>query len=137
MPSRLAPDTIKRPVAGRASYTEVILLDGDTHAEEVVTAEATDYADLMWHPRRCMLVENDAANGVTFTVEGSPDKTNWFTIAYGTSTTPFTQDPLVLAADEVALLFFATDDYVRYMRVVPSVANANGTTFTVFAEGGA
>lgn len=74
---------------------------------------------------------NGITNGVTFTLEGSIDGVNWYTLAYTTgSDTAYVKTAVVLAASAKTLLFLPPADFVRYVRVNVSSANAVGTTFT-------
>lgn len=103
-----------------------------TDLVSIIANGPTGYVNLDAWRRATIGVVNGATNPVTFTVEGSNDKTNWFTIAYGSgSQAAYTQAALTVAAAAKALLFLPPSDLVRYVRVNVSVANANGTTFLV------
>lgn len=91
--------------------------------------------DLGVWSRASINVVNGATNAVTFTVEGSLDNANFVTVAYGQgSNAAYTQAALTVAGSGKAVLFLPRDDYFRWIRVNPSVANANGTTFTAYYE---
>ena len=85
--------------------------------------------------RATILVSNGITTAAIFTLEGSPNGSDWFTIAYGQgASAAYTQAPLTVAASTKALLFLPPSDGILWVRVNISTANANGTTFTMFAQ---
>ena len=112
----------------------VTLTDATDHATTAITATgATDYTDVRHFDRVTITAVNGAANVCTFTVEGSMDGTNWSTVAYGTgSSAAYTQAGLSATAGSDNILFLPPSDYLRFVRVNISAANANGCTFKVY-----
>lgn len=93
----------------------------------------SDAVEVIGVRRVAIGVNNGADNACTFTVEGSLDGTNFDTVAYGTgSSAAYTQDAHTTAAAGKDILYLPSDDFIRYVRVNVSAANANGTAFTVY-----
>lgn len=134
---RALGDKWDRGLTGLARLNGVTLTDATDHVTTAITATGgTDYVDVGYLKQVSISVVNGAANVCTFTVEGSLGGTNFSTIAYGQgSSGAYTQSAHSSAAAEKTILFLPPDDYVRYVRVNISAANANGCTFTVYGRG--
>lgn len=132
MASQLAPST--RDSLGVAPFTSAVLTDATDHKTTAITATgASDFADVRFVRRVSIGVVNGASNSVIFTVEGSLDGSNWETVAYGTgSSAAYTQSAKTTTAGDDDILFLPPDDFLGYVRVNVSTANANGTTFRVY-----
>lgn len=111
-----------------------VITDATDHVTTAITATgATDSVEVKHVNRVAIGVVNGATNSVTFTVEGSLDGTNFSTIAYGTgSTSAYTQVAHSTTGGSKEILYLPPDDFIYYVRVNISAANANGTTFTVY-----
>jgi hypothetical protein len=117
----------------RASGSRVIT-DATDHSTTAITATgATDAVNVARFHRVAINVVNGATNSCIFTVEGSLDGTNFFTVAYGAgSSAAYTQGARTTTAATKEGVFLPDADLLNYVRVNISSANANGTTFTVY-----
>lgn len=82
-----------------------------------------------------ILCVNGITTSVIFTVEGSLDGTNWFTMAtsVGSDAAPVKTAITVLGSAKQQL-YLPPNDMVNYVRVNVSTPNANGTAFTVYSD---
>jgi hypothetical protein len=122
-------------VSRSAHTSRTPLTDATDHVTTAIVATgATDYADIREHERVSINVVNGATEDCDFTVEGSLDGTNWSTVAYGSgSSSAYTQASKNVAISGDEILFLPPDDYLSFVRVNISDANATaGTTFTVY-----
>lgn len=118
------------------SKLEVILTDATDHSiTSIVATGATDWADTTYASRVTIQVVNGASNNVVSTIEGSLDGTNWFTLAYRVeASSAYTTGNWTVGGGAADIVHLDPSDYVRFVRVNIGTANANGSTFTVFAE---
>ena len=135
MASAQRTGTLDQHPGGVTSLTATIT-DATDHITTLITATgATDFVDVRPFRQVTIGVVNGASNVCTYTVEGSPDGTNFETIAYGSgSSAAYTQAAKTTTAGDDDMLFLPPDDYVGYVRVNISAANANGCTFNVFGR---
>ena len=119
---------------GQVTTLKVVLTDATDHLTTAITATGgTDFVEIAGFRAVSIGVVNGATTGVTFTVEGSSDGTNFVTAAYGQgSSAAYTQAALTLAASAKTVLLLPSSDYFPFIRVNISSGNStNGTTFTL------
>ena len=134
MASQLAPLVDEAPHK-LVVYKKFSLTDPTTHIASVTNTGGGDYADTLGTSRITIECQNNATNAVTFTVEGSFDGTNFYTLAYKTdSLAAYAITGLVVAGSAKDIVHLSPTEYVRYVRVNQSAANANGTTYNLYCE---
>jgi len=113
-----------------------ILTDATDHSiTSIVATGATDFAPMTYRARTTVSVTNGASNNVIFTVEGSCDGSNFATMGWRPdSATSYVVTASTVSGGATVLHHLDPGDYIRYLRVNVSTANANGTTFTVCSE---
>lgn len=115
--------------------TQVTLTDATSGSTSVTNTGGTSSAGVQFRPRISIVCDNGATNNVIFTVEGSLDNSNWYTIAYREDATDsWTITSHTVGGSTNDVVFINHYDYVRWIRVNVATANANGSTFTVYAE---
>ena len=96
---------------------------------------ATDHADVTGYVSKVYIsVDNGATNSVAWGVEGSHDATNWFSLAWRQGTGTYATTDRTTTAGTKEAVFLSPIDTPRYVRVDVTTANANGSTFALFAE---
>jgi hypothetical protein len=104
-------------------------------ANATTATGATDHADVTGCSRITILADNGATNTATFTVQGSLDGTNWHTIAYRVdSSASYVLTGLSVTGSSKSVAHLSPTEYVRFLRVNLSAANANGTSIYVYCE---
>lgn len=122
-------------MAGHRTVQEVILDPTNSATSSHTTTGIKRGVSVLDCPRQSIMVVNGAANNVVFTVQGSPNNSDWFTIGY----TEDSSDSQTVTGHTVGggvtdIVFVSPNQYIRWLTVNITTANANGSTFTVFAE---
>ena len=139
MASQRVPDVQSREFLIRGvPHKWGVLRDPTTHSESITNTGSSDYLVTTGLQRRSVMIVNGATNSVTFTVEGTPDHTGaagWVTLATrADSSAAYSKTGVAVAGSATQVLFVSPDDLIACIRVNQSIANANGTTYTVHAE---
>lgn len=102
----------------------------------ISTVAATDHTDIRGMNERVYIaVDNGATDSVTFRVQGSHDGVTWVTLVLEVDPSTFADITTVtVAAGADDLVFLNPDAVPRFLRIDVTVANANGTSFTLCAE---
>lgn len=117
------------PFRGGANYTVKVNLGTVTGTTQ------SDFGDLIGYQRRTIVATNSGSVTGTFTIQGSPDNSNWDSLGYGVgSTTGYTKAARTLGTSTTEVYYLATDDYARYVRVnVTGSAGGSGIAFNAYA----